>query len=60
MIRGISTAQYPFAGVGHAMTFICGGCAKSRSVTGRKLRHVRGFRTWVCAECAAPKEVPAK
>lgn len=41
------------AGVGHASKWACGACAKPQwSMLGRKLRRVRGVKTWVCAGCA--------
>lgn len=38
-------------GVGMAATFKCGDCDKSASTIGRRMRKVRGLRTYVCAGC---------
>ena len=34
-----------------APTFRCGACDNPCSPRGRKLRRVRGLRTWVCGAC---------
>lgn len=34
-----------------APTFRCGACDNPRSPKGRRLRRVRGLRTWVCGVC---------
>lgn len=31
--------------------FKCGACGLFRDVTGRKMRHVHGLRTFVCPAC---------
>jgi len=40
-------------GAGLAPQFRCGACDKPSSPAGRKLKHVLGLRTYVCARCAA-------
>ena len=43
-----------FAGTGHVSAWACGACAKPQWVmVGRRLRLVRGVKTWVCSRCAA-------
>lgn len=44
------------AGPGLSQLFRCPSCDRNRQMTGRKLRRVMGLRTWICAECAKPKE----
>lgn len=39
-------------GVGHHTNFLCGRCAQTRETIGRRIRFVRGLRTYVCAGCA--------
>jgi len=39
-------------GTGHHTKFLCGKCAKTREIIGRRIRFVRGLRTYVCAACA--------
>lgn len=40
------------AGIGLASRWACGACGKPQyMMLGRKLRRVRGVRTWVCAGC---------
>lgn len=49
--RGADSPWLP-CGSGMANQFLCGRCAKPRVIFGRKLKRVRGLRTWVCHECA--------
>lgn len=49
--RGADSPWLP-CGPGMSNTFMCGACAKPRIIFGRKLKRVRGLRTWVCHECA--------
>ena len=56
------TAVRPSAGLGLATNFQCGKCSKRGTTIGRRLRYVRGMRTWVCLACVqraenAPKDV---
>jgi hypothetical protein len=47
------TAKQPAAGPGHSGAWLCALCGKPQFVqAGRRLRRVRGLRTWVCARCA--------
>lgn len=47
-----TTMQRTPTGGGHASLFQCMRCGNKRSQQGRRLQHVRGLRTWVCAGCA--------
>jgi predicted SprT family Zn-dependent metalloprotease len=38
-------------GVGMVPTFRCGDCDKPKISTGRKMKKVKGLRTWVCKAC---------
>jgi hypothetical protein len=42
-------------GVGTVARFRCGDCDRPSSTLGRKLKMVRGLRTWVCKGCAEGK-----
>lgn len=59
MIRGISTAGFPYAGAGHPITFTCPMCTKRSSATGSKVRRFQGMKQKICGACAV-KEIPAK
>jgi len=59
MIRGISTAGFPYAGPGHYINFTCPMCTKRKGALGSKLRRFQGLKQKICGECAA-KEIPAK
>lgn len=50
-IKDVSMQRTP-AGGGHTSPFLCPLCAKPRLQIGRRLRLVRGCKTWVCAGCA--------
>lgn len=39
-------------GAGHHTNFLCGKCSKTKETIGRRIRFVRGLRTYVCAACA--------
>ena len=43
-------------GVAPGHHFLCGLCHKSRPTLGRKVRHVLGMRTYVCAQCMKGKK----
>ncbi len=43
------------AGVGHYSAFLCGKCHKTKQTNGRRITHVLGLRTYVCAACAPAK-----
>lgn len=48
--RDLTSAQ-PGASAGLTSLFQCGKCGKRGSTMGRRMRYVRGMRTWVCAAC---------
>lgn len=39
-------------GIGCTPMFRCGDCDKTSHSAGRRMRRVRGLRTWVCVHCA--------
>lgn len=53
-MRG-NVQDVPFkpAGTGLSQTFRCGKCSGFRTLLGRRLKHHRGMRQWLCKECAA-------
>ncbi len=46
------TARHRAAAAGHSSTFLCAACGSHAGLFGRRLRMVRGLKTWVCAGCA--------
>lgn len=53
--ESLKATDVPFRqiGIGHQSRWVCPRCAKQQwSMTGRRLRLVRGMRTWVCGGCA--------
>lgn len=50
------TPDRPFVprGIGDiGATFRCGSCDRLRSLFGRRIRKVRGLKTYVCRDCAS-------
>mgnify|MGYP003523879374 FL=1 len=39
-----------------APVFWCPACALARPILGRRMKHMRGLRTWVCKPCAEAKK----
>lgn len=56
--RDLTGAQ-PGASAGLTSLFQCGKCSKRGATLGRKLKRVRGMRTWVCAACVQAEEKAA-
>lgn len=39
-----------------APIFWCPACALPKPILGRRMKLIRGLRTWVCKPCAEPKK----
>lgn len=50
------TAVRPSAGLGLTSLFQCGRCSRRGSTMGRRMRKVRGVKTWVCAQCVQAQQ----
>lgn len=45
-----------YAGTGHVSAWSCAACVKPQfAMVGRRLRRVRGVKSWVCPKCAGAK-----
>lgn len=47
--------KFAFPGAGDIVRFWCPKCAQSKRTVGRRMKHHRGLRTWLCADCVKPK-----
>jgi rubredoxin len=51
--NGPADVARSYAGTGHVSAWACGACGKPQfAMVGRRLRRVRGVRSWVCPQCA--------